>query len=121
LGHPGVRLREGSVTVSTGQGRGPLQGLRVVEFAGIGPAPHCAMLLSDLGAEVLRIERPGGNGTDNAVVDRGRALLHLDIRSAAGREACLLALEKADILIEGFRPGVMERLGLGPEPVMARN
>ena len=101
--------------------QGPLRGLRVLEFAGIGPGPHCAMLLADLGAEVLRIEREGGNGWPNPVVDRGRKRLTLDIRSDAGRERCLALAENADVLIEGFRPGVMERLGLGPQPMHARN
>lgn len=101
--------------------QGPLRGLRVLEFAGIGPGPHCAMLLADLGAEVLRIERKGGNGWPNPVVDRGRKRLTLDIRSDAGRERCLALAENADVLIEGFRPGVMERLGLGPQPMHARN
>ena len=95
--------------------QGPLAGLRVLEFAGIGPGPHCAMLLADMGADVVRIERAGGNGWPNPVADRGRQVLELDIRSAAGRARCLELAEKADVLIEGFRPGVMERLGLGPE------
>ncbi len=101
--------------------QGPLVGLRVLEFASIGPGPHCAMLLADLGADVLRIERKGGNGWPNPVVDRGRKRLTLDIRTEAGREHCLTLAEGADVLIEGFRPGVMERLGLGPEIVHARN
>ena len=100
---------------------GPLVGLRVVEFAGIGPAPHCAMLLADLGAEVLRIDREGGNGWPNPIVDRGRARMTVDIRTEEGRRVCLAALDKADVLIEGFRPGVMEKLGLGPEVVLDRN
>lgn len=100
---------------------GPLCGLRVLEFAGIGPGPHCAMLLADMGAEVLRIEREGGNGWPNPVVDRGRKTLTLDIRSVAGRERCLALAAGADVLIEGFRPGVMERLGLGPDELLARN
>jgi len=100
---------------------GPLAGLRVLEFASIGPGPHCAMLLADMGADVVRIEREGGNGWPNPVADRGRSLLVLDIRSAAGRERCLELAEQADVLIEGFRPGVMERLGLGPEVLRARN
>ncbi|MCQ4288373.1 CoA transferase [Pseudomonas stutzeri] len=95
--------------------------MRVLEFASIGPGPHCAMLLADLGAEVIRIEREGGNGWPNPVADRGRKRLTLDIRTEAGREQCLTLLESADVLIEGFRPGVMERLGLGPEHVHARN
>lgn len=101
--------------------QGPLAGVRVVEFAGIGPGPHCAMLLADLGAEVLRIDRPGGNGWPNPVTDRGRHRLELDIRSDGGREAALQACDRADVLLEGFRPGVMERLGLGPDALLARN
>ena len=100
---------------------GPLSGIRVVEFAGIGPGPHCAMLLADLGAEVLRIDRPGGNGWPNPIVDRGRATLILDIRTPEGREQALAAIDMADVLIEGNRPGVMERLGLGPDVTMERN
>ena len=100
---------------------GPLKGLRVLEFASIGPGPHCAMLLSDLGAEVLRIERAGGNGWDNPIMDRGRHLLTLDIREARGRDVCIAAAQKADVLIEGMRPGVMERLGLGPAVLCKRN
>lgn len=100
---------------------GPLVGLRVVEFAGIGPSPHCAMLLADLGADVLRIDREGGNGWPNPIVDRGRATIAVDIRNAEGRDYCLAVLDKADVLIEGFRPGVMEKLGLGPDVVMLRN
>merc|ERR1712015_66330 len=79
------------------------------------------MLLADLGAEVIRIEREGGNGWPNPVVDRGRKHLTLDIRTDAGREQCPTLAEGADVLIEGFRPGVMERLGLGPEQIHARN
>jgi alpha-methylacyl-CoA racemase len=102
-------------------GPGPLAGLRVLEFAGIGPGPHCAMLLADLGADVIRVQREGGTGWSNPVVDRGRRVVTLDIRSAAGRERCLNLADQADVLIEGFRPGVMERLGLGPEPLLQRN
>lgn len=108
-------------TENTQRRQGPLVGLRVLEFTSIGPGPHCAMLLADLGAEVLRIDRDGGNGWPNPVADRGRRRLTLDIRSDAGRERCLALAEDADVLIEGFRPGVMERLGLGPEQVQARN
>lgn len=99
----------------------PLAGIRVVEFAGIGPGPHAAMLLSDLGAEVLRIDRPGGHGWHNPVVDRGRATLPLDIREPAGRDRARAIVDVADVLVEGFRPGVMERLGLGPDALLARN
>ena len=100
---------------------GPLAGLRVVEFASIGPGPHCAMLLADLGADVLRIDRAGGNGWPNPVVDRGRARLELDIRTDEGRGLSLQAAERADVIVEGFRPGVMERLGLGPDVLLACN
>lgn len=100
---------------------GPLAGLKVVEFVGLGPGPFAAMLLADMGADVLRIDRPGGNGWPNAVHDRGRAVLTLDIRSEAGKARCLAACDLADVVIEGNRPGVMERLGLGPEVLCARN
>ena len=101
--------------------RGPLAGLRVVEFTGIGPGPHAAMLLSDLGADVLRIDREGGNGWPNPIADRGRATTTVDIRSEAGRAFCLSATAMADVVIEGFRPGVMERLGLGPDVLCGQN
>lgn len=100
---------------------GPLAGLRVLEFSSIGPGPHCAMLLADLGADVLRIERAGGNGWPNPVVDRGRSLVEVDIRTDAGRAFCIETAGDADVLIEGFRPGVMERLGLGPDILCERN
>lgn len=103
------------------QPSGPLAGLRVVEFGGIGPGPHCAMLLADLGAEVLRIEREGGNGWPNPILDRGRGSVTVDIRSNEGRTFCLDACDRADVLIEGFRPGVMERRGLGPDVLLQRN
>jgi alpha-methylacyl-CoA racemase len=105
---------------------GPLNGLKVVEFVGLGPGPFCAMLLADLGAEVIRIDRPGSGGAlglpsrfDTAA--RGRRSVALDLRSAAGREAALQLVARADALIEGYRPGVMERLGLGPADCHARN
>jgi len=100
---------------------GPLVGLRVIEFASIGPGPHCAMLLSDMGAEVLRIDRKGGNGWPNPVADRGRATKIVDIRTEDGRAYCLDAADHADVVIEGYRPGVMERLGLGPDIMLKRN
>ena len=102
-------------------GQGPLAGLRVVEFVSIGPGPHCAMLLADLGADVLRIDREGGNGWFNPIADRGRASVTVDIRSEQGRAFCLDATQHADVLIEGSRPGVMERLGLGPDELLAGN
>ena len=101
---------------------GPLRGLRVVEIAGIGPGPFCGMMLAGLGAEVLRIERPGADAFgQSAVLNRGRPALALDLKSPAGADALLGIIEKADALFEGFRPGVMERLGLGPETCLSRN
>ncbi len=99
---------------------GPLAGLRVLEFAGIGPGPHVAMLLADLGAEVVRVDRPGARPT-NPVVERARHRLALDLKSEEGRAAVLAAARSADVLIEGFRPGVMERLGLGPDDLLTTN
>lgn len=99
---------------------GPLKGLRVVEFAGIGPGPHVAMLLADLGAQVVRIERKG-TVINNPVVERARHRAQVDVKSEEGKAFCLKAAAKADVLIEGFRPGVMERLGLGPDTLMAAN
>jgi alpha-methylacyl-CoA racemase len=101
--------------------QGPLSGVRVMEFVGIGPAPHTAMLLANLGAEVLRIDRPGGNGYPNPVVDSVLSSLTLDVRTDDGRARCLEMAEWIDVVIEGNRPGVMERLGLGPEAMMQRN
>lgn len=100
---------------------GPLAGVRVVEFASIGPGPHCCMLLSDMGAEVLRITRSGGSGWPNPIVDRGRHSIELDLRSEAGRGRAVDALRLADVVVEGYRPGVMERLRLGPADMLALN
>ncbi|MES2492888.1 MAG: CaiB/BaiF CoA-transferase family protein [Pseudomonadota bacterium] len=100
---------------------GPLSGLRVLEFVGIGPGPHCAMLLADMGADVLRVEREGGNGWPNPIADRGRPTKAVDIRSAEGRAFCKSVAAQADVVIEGFRPGVMERLGLGPDDLCGAN
>lgn len=101
---------------------GPLAGIRVVEFAGIGPGPYCAMLLSDLGADVLRINRPGQPpSSPNDVHARGRRAITLDLKQDAHRRMALELLDRTDALIEGYRPGVLERLGLGPDVVLARN
>lgn len=104
-------------------GQGPLSGIRIVEFAGIGPGPFCGMLLSDMGADVIRIDRPGDGRPGRAadVVGRGRRSIGLNLKDPADVEVALRLLEKADALIEGFRPGVMERNGLGPDIVLARN
>ncbi len=101
--------------------QGPLSGVRVLEFAGIGPGPHCAMLLADMGAQVVRVLREGEAAGRDAVTERGRHDLCLDLKTPQGIAACLDAIAAADVLIEGFRPGVMERLGLGPEEALARN
>ena len=100
---------------------GPFDGVRVLEFAGIGPAPFCAMLLADLGAEVTRIERAGNAVETDAVTSRGKTSRSLDLKSHEGVQHALEAIASADVLIEGFRPGVMERLGLGPDVALARN
>ncbi len=102
---------------------GPLAGIRVIEMAGIGPGPFCAMMLSDMGAEVIRIDRLAqkGGGSREHVLNRGRRSLALDLKHPLGIATVLNLVEQADILIEGFRPGVMERLGLGPETCLSRN
>ena len=101
---------------------GPLSGVRVVEFAAIGPVPFAAMLLVDMGADVVRVTRPGAAQLDRRdIVERGRRIVAVDLKSAAGVAAALDLLDRADVLLEGFRPGVMERLGMGPEPVLGRN
>ncbi len=104
-------------------GKGPLQGVRLIEFAGIGPGPFCAMLLSDMGADVIRIDRKGGSpgAGANDITSRGRRSVALDLKKPEAVEAVLKLIEKADIVQEGFRPGVMERLGLGPDICLARN
>jgi alpha-methylacyl-CoA racemase len=106
---------------------GPLGGLRVVEMAGIGAGPFCGMLLSDMGADVVRIDRtaPSGLGFDTAprhdFIGRGRRSVAIDLKSPEGAAAALRLIGGADALVESFRPGVMERLGLGPEACLARN
>lgn len=101
---------------------GPLAGVKVVEFAGIGPGPHCCMLLSDMGADVVRIDRKGGRpGFKTDIPARGRRHVALDLKDENDIGVALAMIEKADVLIEGFRPGVMERLGLGPDATLARN
>ena len=102
------------------QSKGPLTGLKVVEFVGIGPGPHVAMLLADLGAEVVRIERPGGQAM-NPVVERARHRVEVNLKSEEGHQFILDATNHADVLVEGYRPGVMERLGLGPDRLLELN
>lgn len=101
---------------------GPLSGLKIIELAGIGPGPFCGMMLSDMGAEVIRVERPSNaSSAPKDVLARNRRSIALDLKQPAGVEAVLKLVESADALFEGFRPGVTERLGLGPEQCMARN
>ena len=102
---------------------GPLAGIRVIELAGLGPAPFCAMLLADLDAEVIRVDRPLGSGITglDRITCRNRRSLGLDLKKQAAREILFELLAEADVLIEGFRPGVVERLGIGPGECLARN
>ena len=102
---------------------GPLSGFRIIELAGIGPGPFCGMMLADMGAEVIRVDRParGGPGRNGDVLQRGRKSIAVDMKSEAGRAVILKLCESADALFEGFRPGVTERLGLGPDECMAAN
>ena len=103
---------------------GPLEGLKVVELAGIGPGPHACMLLADLGADVLRIDRGDPDADDTPTHDllvRSRPSVAVDLKSDAGRELVLELSDQADVLVEGYRPGVTERLGLGPDVVRGRN
>lgn len=99
-----------------------LQGLKIVEFEGIGPGPFCGMLLADLGADVVLIERKGGTKTGKAaIVKRGKRSIALDLKNEDAKKIALEIIASSDALIEGLRPGVMERLGLGPEAAHARN
>jgi alpha-methylacyl-CoA racemase len=109
--------------VAAGRRSGPLAGVRVLELAGMGPAPFCGMMLGDLGAEVIRIERPGALTYDPSrdPLLRNRRSVGLNLKHAEGVALALRLIERSDLLIEGFRPGVMERLGLGPEQCLDRN
>ncbi|MEO8716819.1 MAG: CoA transferase, partial [Burkholderiales bacterium] len=106
---------------------GPLTGVKVLEFEAIGPGPFAGMLLADMGADVLLVDRPGASDLGLKrerwmdVMLRGRRSVTLDLKSKAGAGAALELAARADVLIEGFRPGVMERLGLGPDACLARN
>ncbi|KUL22922.1 CaiB/BaiF CoA transferase family protein [Streptomyces regalis] len=111
--------------MATTPGQGPLTGVRVVELAGIGPGPFAAMLLADLGADVVRVDRPGGTGlaidTECDVTNRNKRSVIVDLKSPDGPARVLDLAARADILIEGYRPGVAERLGVGPDACHARN
>jgi alpha-methylacyl-CoA racemase len=113
------------MTIELGQGSGPLRGVKVVEIAGIGPGPHACMILADLGADVIRVERPGGQalagGGSHMLLNRGRPSVALDLKNPAAIETVKRLVEQADVLVEGMRPGVMERLGLGPADLYAVN
>ena len=102
---------------------GPLKGIKVVEMAGIGPGPFCAMMLSDMGAEVIRVDRLAhkGSGHRANVLNRGRRSIAIDLKNSQGVDTVKKLIDQADVVIEGFRPGVMERLGLGPEECLERN
>jgi alpha-methylacyl-CoA racemase len=107
-----------------GQGTGPLRGVRVVELAGIGPGPHACMILADLGADVIRVDRPGGQaltGGQHDLLNRGRPSVALDLKHPDGVATVLDLVATADVLVEGLRPGTTERLGLGPDACLARN
>ena len=107
-----------------GRGTGPLRGVKVVEIAGIGPGPHACMILADLGADVIRVERPGGQllaGGPHNLLNRGRPSVALDLKDPAAVATVLTLVEGADLLVEGMRPGVAERLGLGPDDCRAVN
>jgi alpha-methylacyl-CoA racemase len=112
------------MSIALGQGTGPLAGVKVVEIAGIGPGPHACMLLADLGADVIRIERPGGQmltGGSHDLLNRGRPSVALDLKKPEAVDTVLRLVEDADVLIEGMRPGVTERIGIGPDACFARN
>ena len=115
------------MTTTEGSGMGPLTGIRVIEIAGIGPGPFCAMMLADMGADVVRIDRASaarGGDPDRPPLDllnRGRRSVGIDLKSSEGVDTVLALVEGADALLEGFRPGVAERLGIGPADCLARN
>jgi alpha-methylacyl-CoA racemase len=112
-----------SVAANFPQG-GPLSGIRVIEFAGVGPAPHAAMVLADLGADVVRIQRPGVLPRAESNADgmlRGRAVVEADLKDDDDKASVMSLIRRADVLVEGFRPGVMERLGYGPADVQPLN
>src|SRR3954453_1122957 len=114
----------GRMTHELGQGTGPLRGVRVVELAGIGPGPHACMILADLGADVIRVDRPGGQpltGGPSDLLNRGRPSVALDLKHPDAIATVLDLVERADVLVEGLRPGTTERLGVGPEECLARN
>src|SRR6187399_1092502 len=112
------------MVIELGRGTGPLRGIKVVEIAGIGPGPHACMILADLGADVIRVERPGGqmlSGGRTMLLNRGRPSVALDLKRPEAAATVLELVKAADLLVEGMRPGVAERLGIGPEQCHAVN
>ncbi|GDY57832.1 hypothetical protein SVIO_084550 [Streptomyces violaceusniger] len=119
-------MGDGMTVAEEGAASGPLAGVRVVELAGIGPGPFAAMVLADLGADVVRVDRPGGAGglridPDYDLANRNKRSVLIDLKADGGTAVVLDLVERADILIEGYRPGVAEKLGLGPDDCLARN
>ena len=115
-----------SQNVKGNRRRGPLSDLRVVEFAGMGPGTFAGMILADLGAEVIRLEKPGNTSIVDTPIEfdllnRGKKSVAINLKDAKGKAVALELVSKADFLIEGYRPGVMERLGLGPEECFSKN
>ncbi len=108
-------------TVEPSGPRGPLRGIRVLELASIGPIPFCGMVLSDMGADVIRLDRTAGAALPQQVLDRGRRSIAVDLKQPDGLAVVLDLVASSDVLIEGYRPGVAERLGVGPEACLARN
>src|SRR5437868_12646290 len=106
-------MTSSEAAASSQQAGGPLAGLRIVEFAGIGPGPFACMLLADMGAEVVTLDRAGAGKNLKSITGRGRKVIELDLKEKVAVAQALDLLANADALIEGFRPGVMERLGLG--------
>ena len=112
--------REGKVK-ALGTNGGPLEGLRVIEFAGLAPAPFACMLLADLGATVLRIDRPDASAPASDILGRGRRSIELDLKNSDGLKLASELIDQSDVLVEGNRPGVMEKLGVGPHECSIRN
>ncbi len=123
--HTQKKMNPNTETTTENNRRGPLDGLRIIEFAGIGPGPFAAMMLADMGADVIVLERASDVAASanypRAAMNRGKRSIALDLKSQAGRDAAWRLIESADALTEGFRPGVMERLGFGPAEVALRN
>src|SRR6202012_1844874 len=95
--------------------------MRIVEFSGIGPGPFACMMLADMGADIVTLDRPGAKKNPKSSAARGRKFVEIDLKKPVARAQVFDLLEQADALVEGFRPGVMERLGLGPDVLLARN